>query len=94
MRALTKATMAILAGFAVSASSCGNKVETVPLFPPAVDLVVKAEPTVPDDALTDPAVEDQWRDDVLIWGREGWKTVARICRWAAGHGSEVVCPEP
>jgi hypothetical protein len=57
-------------------------------------LQVKAEPELPAEALTDPDVEDQWRDDVLIWGREGWLTVGRICRWAKGHGAAVDCPTP
>lgn len=104
MRAITQATMLLLAGFALSAASCGNRtgLASTPL-PPAADLQVKPEPPIPDAAFEiDPATgeqtvaakeaEDRWGDQVLLWGREGWQQVGRLCRWAAGHGSPVPCP--
>lgn len=63
-------------------------------FPPAQDLAVKTEPVLPVEAFEEPAVEDQWRDDVLIWGREGWRQVGRLCRYFKGRGMAVECPEP
>ena len=103
MRALTQATMLILAAFALSAGSCGNKtgLASTPL-PPAADLQVKPEPPIPPAAFeldatgkqteAAKAAEDSWGDAVLLWGREGWLQVGRLCRWAEGHGSTVPCP--
>lgn len=44
---------------------------------------------------TDKAVraEDKWNDAILIWGRQGWLTVARLCRWARANGMTIDCPK-
>lgn len=91
MRALTRTL--ILAASVGFASSCANSVESVPIFPNAVDLTVQPEPPLPIEALSDPAVEDQWRDETLLWGRAGWQAVGRLCRFFEGHGMVVICPE-
>jgi hypothetical protein len=61
-------------------------------FPPVQDLAVEPEPALPVEALSDPDVEDEWNDDVLLWGRDGWRQVGRLCRFFRGHGMEIDCP--
>lgn len=96
-------TMLILVAFVLCVSSCGNSQPpaSTPL-PPAADLMDKPEPAIPDAALEvgddgkqTPAAREAeagWNDEILLWGRAGWKQVARLCRWARGHGSPVECP--
>lgn len=53
---------------------------------------MKPEPTLPQQAFatdaagnpTDAALdaEDSWHDAILLWGRDGWNQVGRLCRWA------------
>lgn len=61
-------------------------------MPPAADLQVQPEPDLPAEALTDPELEQAWNDEVLIWGRDGWHQVARLCRFFKGHGMAIACP--
>lgn len=62
-------------------------------MPPAADLRVAAEPPYPLEALTDPKAESDWNDSVLLWGREGWQQVGRLCRWAQRNGAaDLDCP--
>lgn len=76
-------------------------------LPLAIDLRVSPEPTLPPavfelDQAGNPteaalAAEAEWNDGILIWGREGWLQVGRICRWAedlAGDVPDLECPEP
>lgn len=74
-------------------SSCASRVETQRTFPDAADLQYQPEPAYPLAAL-DPsdagkAAEDAWRDEVLIWGRTGWRQNARVCKWAVDLGLKV-----
>lgn len=91
---------------ALALSACGGDDPGIArTIPPVGDLRVKAEPALPREAFeTDAAgepteaaldAEQRWNDDVLIWGRDGWLTVGRICRWAenvAGDVPDLVCP--
>ncbi len=60
-------------------------------MPPAADLRVQAEPAYPVEALTDEAAERRWNDEILLWGREGWRQVGRLCWWAKGMGMDIEC---
>lgn len=74
--------------------------------PLASDLLVRAEPAVPDAAFetdetghpTEAAeeAETEWTLDMLQWGRDGWRQVARLCRQAKLKMPElaVSCPAP
>lgn len=57
-------------------------------MPPVADLKSSSEPTYPEAALTDPAAEAAWWNEVLIWGRGEHGKVQRICRWADTLGRE------
>lgn len=85
--------VAMIAALAVAAPSCGSRVETSLQFPPAADLQVAPEPPYPEAALVPgeagQAAEDQWRDEMLIWGRGNAARLARVCRWAVRLGLEV-----
>ena len=71
--------------------SCASKDATELRLPPAADLEVRAEPAYPVEALTDADAERRWNDEALIWGREGWRQVQRLCLWAKGMGAKVEC---
>lgn len=66
----------------VAVSSCASRVETQKTFPPLADLQPAVEPAYPDAALTNEAVEKDWWNSVLIWGRGEHKKVVRVCNWA------------
>lgn len=88
-----------IAAFAVAVSSCGSKERISPAFPPVADLQVQTEPQFPIEALdpgeTGARAEHDWNDAVLLWGREGWQQVGRICRWAERNGmADLNCPTP
>ncbi len=51
-------------------------------FPPLADLQPVHEPAYPDAALESEAVEREWWNSVLIWGRGEHAKVVRICNWA------------
>jgi hypothetical protein len=90
------------------AASCGDRQRIQRTVPPVGDLRVQEEPPIPAAAFEmDPATgeptpealeaEAGWNDQVLIWGRAGWRTVGRICRWAedvAGDIPDLDCPQP
>lgn len=87
--AMLKALMMLAA--AVAVQSCGSKDATTLRLPPAADLKVQAEPAYPVEALTDADAERRWNDAVLIWGRDGWRQVGRLCQWAKDMGLAVEC---
>lgn len=60
-------------------------------YPPIADLQTKPEPVFPEEALTDPDAFDKWTSEALLWGRDGWLQVGRLCRYFQGHGMEVDC---
>ncbi len=88
---------------AAAVQSCASKDATELRLPPAADLQVQSEPAYPVKALepcptnlrSDPCpAEDAERghsDATLLWGREGWRQVQRLCRWAKGLGAKVEC---
>lgn len=93
---MRKTMLIVAAGVAVS--SCASRERATPTFPSSADLSVEAEPSYPlqafdSDEEVAEAAEDRWNDEILLWGRRGWDQVARICRWAEGHGAKVDCPE-
>ena len=73
----------------VAVSSCASRVETHLQFPPAADIKVVQEPAYPLEALSDPAAETKWWNDVLLWGRDNRDKVARVCKWAKDLGNDV-----
>lgn len=74
---------------AIAVAGCSSRTETRFAFPPVADIKVEAEPAYPEAALTDPAAEDLWWNDVLLWGRDNRDKVARICKWAKDLGNDV-----
>jgi hypothetical protein len=76
-------------------SSCASKDAPLTRLPPAADLALVVEPAYPVAALAEDesgeAAELGWHDDMLIWGRQGWAQVARVCRWAKDMGAPVDC---
>lgn len=70
-------------------SGCANRTETQLAFPPLADIKVEAEPAYPEAALTDPAAEALWWNEVLLWGRDNRDKVARVCTWAKDLKYEV-----
>jgi len=45
------------------------------------------------EALSSEAALDQHDIAIEAWGEDGWKAVARICRWSVANGLKgVVCP--
>lgn len=75
----------------MAVQSCASKDAKLTRLPPDADLKVIAEPAYPVEALTDEAAERAWNDAVLIWGRDGWAAVARLCTWARDMGAPVDC---
>ncbi|WP_422057691.1 hypothetical protein [Sphingomonas sp.] len=65
-----------------------------PLFPPRADLAVEPEPVPGDDIVTDAKADERYRAEHEAWGRRGWASVARICRWAVANGAALDCPKP
>lgn len=104
-----KLKVAMTLAVALAAPSCGNnRVETQIALPPAADRKAEAEPVYPVAALepcptnlrTDPCpaeeAERRWWGDLLIWGREHYGRVARICLWAYELEQDVpagYCPK-
>jgi len=79
-----------VASVAIAAlSGCMDRTETRLAFPPVADIQVVAEPTYPIEALTDPAVESAWWNDVLLWGRDHHNKLSRVCKWAVDLKYEV-----
>ncbi|QHN69454.1 putative Rz1 protein [Sphingomonas phage vB_StuS_MMDA13] len=82
-----------MCALSVAVSSCGNRVETRLAFPPVTDLQVDPEPPYPVEALepgeAGAEAERKWHDEILAWGRKGWRQNARVCRWAVDLGLEV-----
>lgn len=74
--------------------SCASRgLDLTPSHPPAVDLTIEREPTLPTSALDSEAAYEEWNEKVREWGRRGWDAVARNCRWHARHGAVLTCPE-
>lgn len=84
MRSLTVAlaTSAAL----LCAPGCATSTGPAQQFPLRSDLSVKPEPSPADDVLISDEAANEYDAAVLIWGREGWAQVRRLCRWAAGAG--------
>lgn len=75
------------------APACAPKERIQPLFPSAADLQVEPKPQLSADDLTSEAALDQHDIAVESWGERGWRTVARICRWAERNGAKgLACP--
>ena len=66
----------------------------MPIFPPSADLQVEAKPVASAEIVTSAQVAAQYDVAVESWGERGWRSVARICRWARGHGMAIACPRP
>jgi len=82
----------MLFAFSLVASGCGEQVVSTPIFPPRADLVVEEKPVPTDDIVTSAQASAEYDVAVEGWGERGWLQVARICRWAKGHGMVVECP--
>lgn len=74
-------------------SGCATH-EVRPLFPSRADLAVEPEPVPGDDIVTDAKADERYRAEHEAWGRRGWASVARICRWANANGASFDCPKP
>jgi hypothetical protein len=48
---------------------------------------------MPAEALDSEKAANDYDAALEAWGERGWKTVARLCRWAADMGAKVQCPE-
>lgn len=85
----------ISAALLAAAPSCASRERPTIGFPSAADLTPRAEPAYPVAALEPgpegAAAEAAWNDAVLIWGRDGWAAVARLCSWAQARGMEIAC---
>ena len=85
----------VLASVLALASSCASRgLGLTPSHPPAADLTVEPEPTLPVAALGSEAAYEDWNQAVREWGRRGWDALARTCRWHAAHGAAITCPKP
>lgn len=95
MRSLPRLTRPlILCGFALAANACGHQVHVQPIYPPLADLTVEPKPVPPADIVTSAQAAANYDIAVEGWGERGWRSVARICRWAAAQGMVVDCPAP
>ena len=74
------------------ASGCATRERVTPIFPSSADLRVEPKPQLRPEDLASEAALDRYDIAVEAWGEAGWKTVARICRWAEGNGAAVECP--
>lgn len=63
-------------------------------FPSRADLTVEPEPVLTVEALASDKAANEHEAAVLAWGRRGWLTVGRLCRWAADNGGNFDCPAP
>lgn len=61
-------------------------------MPPAADLAVEPKPVPPPEIVTSAQAAAEYDIAVEGWGERGWRTVARICRWAVENGAEITCP--
>src|SRR3546814_18044023 len=92
---MRSATLKVLmmCALSVAVSSCGNRVETHLAFPPVTDLKVDPEPAYPIAALepgeAGAEAERQWHDEVLAWGRKGWRQRSEERR--VGKGCVSTC---
>lgn len=80
----------------ISAQGCASKPPVVAQqFPERADLTVEAEPVMPADVADSDKAANDHEAAVLAWGKRGWLTVGRLCRWAADMGMEgLECPSP
>lgn len=64
-------------------------------FPERADLTVEPEPVMPAEVTDSDKAANEHEAAVLAWGRRGWLTVGRLCRWAQDNGAEgLECPSP
>ena len=82
----------MLCALALAASACGERVISTPIFPPSADLAVESKPKPPPEIVTSAQAAAEYDVAVESWGERGWRTVARLCRWAQGHGMTIDCP--
>ena len=82
----------MLCAYALAASGCAGRDGPVVLFPPSADLQVEAKPVPGNDIVTSAAAAAEYDVKLESWGERGWRTVARLCRYFAGHGMAVDCP--
>ncbi|MFN4287576.1 MAG: hypothetical protein ACK4E3_03665 [Brevundimonas sp.] len=54
---------------------------------------VEPKPRLDPAALDSEAALDAHEIALESWGERGWRTVARLCRWAAANGMSVECPQ-
>lgn len=54
---------------------------------------MEAKPIPPVDIVTSERAAEAHNAAVEAWGERGWLTVARLCRFFAGHGMEIDCPQ-
>lgn len=92
LRKLQLASLLMLP-FVLGASACDKQDGIRVALPPAPDLVVEAKPIPTEAILTDSNEEAKYNSAIEAWGERGWDAVARLCRWAADHGSKVPCPD-
>lgn len=76
----------------LAVSGCKTVEQPTPIYPRYADLVVEQKPVPPPEIVTSEQAAALYDVEVEAWGERGWRTVARICRWAAGHGAAVECP--
>ena len=62
-----------------------------PIFPPSADLAVESKPVPPPEIVTSAQAAAEYDIALEAWGERGWRTVARICRWAQENGAEIDC---
>lgn len=89
-------TSLLLAVSLLGAPGCATRASTPPVFPPAADLRVKPKPQLAPEDLASEAALDRHEIALEAWGEEGWRQVARVCRWAVANGAELpfACPPP
>ncbi len=73
-------------------SACAKRAVIQPLYPPRVDLAVEAQPRPTDAIVTDAQAAAAYDASIEAWGKRGWATVGRICRWSRANGNAIECP--
>lgn len=64
----------------------------MPVYPQSADLAVEPKPVPTHDIVTSAQAAAEYDIAVEGWGERGWRAVARLCRFFAGHGMAVSCP--
>lgn len=89
-RRLTRLLM--LSACVSGASACSTKERVQPIYPPFADLRVEPKPVAGPEIVTSAQAAAEFDVKIESWGERGWRTVARICRWAKENGASVNCP--